>query len=74
MVICRYFQQGRCKHGSELLPSISVLESPIDTNNSISFSDKCWNEHVGPGTAVTENRFGVLQSTGGSSGGGFGGM
>ncbi|KAI9868396.1 MAG: hypothetical protein M1813_005839 [Trichoglossum hirsutum] len=50
MVICRYFQQGRCKHGN-----------------------KCWNEHVGPGTAVTENRFGVLQSTGGSSGGGFGG-
>ncbi|KAH0566393.1 hypothetical protein GP486_000215 [Trichoglossum hirsutum] len=74
MAICRYFQQGRCKHGSELLPFVCrVLKSPIDINDSISFSDKCWNEHVGPGTAVTENRFGVLQGAGGSSGGGFGG-
>ncbi|KAH0542088.1 hypothetical protein FGG08_003468 [Glutinoglossum americanum] len=61
MAICRYFQQGRCKHGSKPW-SLHVPTDLSGTNSSILLPDKCWNEHIGPGaTATTENRFGALQ-------------
>lgn len=72
MVVCTYFQQGRCKFGGTVLPGISDplryrLRRVTDLH-----PDRCKFEHPGHVTLGSGNRFGVL--SGSSSSGGFGGM
>lgn len=72
MVVCSFFQQGRCKFGGMMayIFDTSHLSWHTSSNGNpiLGFSDRCKYEHPGQSTFGSGNRFGAL------SGGGFGGM
>lgn len=69
MAVCKFYQQGNCKHGGERAFISSFFGFTLILIYMPLFPDHCRYEH--PGYLTTRNPFGAL--SGGGGGGGKGG-